>query len=71
MPVIYLRHPKHGTKVAMSHMEARDDYEWGWEEYDPNDPEEMESPAPFEEGVSGVSANELSVKRRRKSSATA
>lgn len=68
---IYLRHPRHGTKVAISHQEARDDMEWGWEEYDPNDPDEMETPASSEEEASGVSANALSVKRRRRSSATA
>lgn len=51
----------------MSHMEARDDYEWGWEEYDPNDPEEMETPASSEEGASGASVNQLKAKNRRKS----
>ena len=68
---IYLRHARHGTKVAISQQEARDDMEWGWEEYDPNDPDEMETPASSEEEASGVSANALSVKRRRRSSATA
>ena len=68
---IYLRHPRHGTKIAISLHEAREDMEWGWEEFDPSDPEELESPASPEEEASGVSANALSVKRRRKSSATA
>jgi len=53
---IYLRHPRHGTKVAISQQEARD---------------EMETPASSVEEASGVSANALSVKRRRRSSATA
>lgn len=66
---IYLRHPRHGTKVAISHQEARDDMEWGWEEYDPNDPDEMETPAASEEEPSGASVNQLSGKRRRKQSA--
>lgn len=33
--VIYLRHPKHGTKVAVSEVEATDDKRNGWEEYKP------------------------------------
>lgn len=65
---IYLRHPRHGTKIAISLQEARDDMEWGWEEYDPNDPDEMETPAPSEEEVSGASSNQLKAKSRRKSS---
>lgn len=36
MPVIYLRHPKHGAKVAISEMEAENDIANGWEEFDPN-----------------------------------
>jgi hypothetical protein len=63
---IYLRHPRHGTKVAISQQEARDDMEWGWEEYDPNDPDEMETPTSSEEEASGVSANALRPKRGRK-----
>jgi len=35
MPVIYLRHPVHGKKVAISHAEAQDDSAHGWEEFDP------------------------------------
>jgi hypothetical protein len=35
MPVIYLRHFVHGTKVAISHEEAEGDIENGWEEFDP------------------------------------
>jgi hypothetical protein len=36
MPVIYLRHPVHGAKVAISHDEAQNDSAQGWEEFDPN-----------------------------------
>lgn len=36
MAVIYLRHPVHGAKVAISHMEVEHDTQNGWEEYDPN-----------------------------------
>lgn len=35
MAVIYLRHPKHGAKVAISEVEARLDIDNGWEEFDP------------------------------------
>jgi hypothetical protein len=67
MAVIYLRHERHGTKVACSWHEARDDMEWGWEEYDPNDPDEMETPAPSEMEASENSGNALrATKRRRK-----
>ena len=37
MAVIYLRHPPHGAKVAISDMEVEHDRQNGWEEYDPND----------------------------------
>lgn len=33
--VIYLRHPVHGTKVAISREEAAYDKGLGWEEFDP------------------------------------
>lgn len=33
MSVIYLKHPKHGKKVAISEMEAVADEENGWERY--------------------------------------
>lgn len=65
---IYLRHARHGTKIAISLQEARDDMEWGWEEYDPNDPDEMEPPASPETEPSGDSSNELRARRRHKAS---
>lgn len=37
MAVIYLRHPDHGAKVAISEMEAENDMQNGWEEFDPAD----------------------------------
>lgn len=37
MAVIYLRHPVHGAKVAISEMEAENDMQNGWEEFDPSD----------------------------------
>jgi hypothetical protein len=56
---IYLRHPVHGLKVAISDMEAAMDYEHGWEEYDP-----LEPAAPQEEPAASPEPNQL--KRRRK-----
>lgn len=38
MAVIYLRHPVHGAKVAISDMEAENDLQNGWEYFDPTDP---------------------------------
>lgn len=35
MAVIYLKHPIHGAKVAISDMEAEADMQNGWEEFDP------------------------------------
>lgn len=51
--VIYLRHPVHGTKVAISHLEVEYDEREGWERFDPSDPAEA---APV--------VNELAPKRR-------
>lgn len=35
MAVIYLQHPTHGAKVAVSEMEAEYDIQNGWMEFDP------------------------------------
>lgn len=35
MAVIYLKHPQHGAKVAISELEAENDMQNGWEEFDP------------------------------------
>jgi hypothetical protein len=40
MPIIYLRHPVHGTKIASLDMEAEFDEENGWERYNPEEPVE-------------------------------
>jgi hypothetical protein len=68
MPNIYLRHPKHGEKVAISWLEAREDMEYGWEEFDPSDPDDTESPASSEMAASESSGagNALRARRRRK-----
>ena len=52
---IYLRHPKHGTKVAIADAEADADERNGWVRYTPGEPE-----APV---------NELEAKRRRRPAA--
>ena len=36
MANIYLRHPRHGAKVAISTQEAAADMRNGWIEFDPN-----------------------------------
>jgi hypothetical protein len=67
MPNIYLRHAKHGEKVAISWLEAREDMEHGWEEFDPSDLDDSESPASSEMAASETSApNALRTRRRRK-----
>jgi hypothetical protein len=38
MSVIYLRHPQHGAKVAISEHEAAQDEMFGWERFDPTAP---------------------------------
>lgn len=53
---IYLRHPRHGTKVAISEMEARGDEENGWVRYNPDTPSDEDDAAPV--------VNELEVRRR-------
>jgi hypothetical protein len=41
---IYLRHPVHGTKVAIAHAEAEMDEQNGWEVYDPTAEEDFAEP---------------------------
>jgi hypothetical protein len=73
MAVIYLKHPKHGTKVAISDLEADNDAQNGWEEYDPNAtvdldddmPDEPAAPAAAEPEPEPVEpVNELQPRRR-------
>ena len=67
MPNIYLRHPKHGAKVAISWNEAQEDMQQGWEEFDPSDPDDSESPASSDMAASEDSGqNALRARRRRK-----
>jgi len=65
MSNIYLRHPTHGAKVAISWNEAQEDLAHGWEEFDPSNPDDSESPASVEEPASETSGNALRRRRRR------
>lgn len=56
--VIYLTHPVHGTKVAISDVEAETDEKNGWSRYNPDTPAEV------------VAANELVVRRQKRTSKT-
>ena len=63
MPIIYMKHPIHGTKVATMDAEAEHDEAQGWERYEldtqPKIVEEVEE-------VIAAPVNTLEVKRRRK-----
>ena len=65
MPIIYMKHPIHGTKVATMDAEAEHDEAQGWERYEldtqPKIVEEVEE-------VIAAPVNTLEVKRRRKTS---
>ena len=66
MPIIYLQHPKHGTKVANMDLEADFDEQNGWERYNPDTPSAPEVVAPEVEAPEvAAPTNELEVKRRR------
>jgi len=43
MPIIYMRHPVHGAKVATMEMEAEYDERNGWERYTPGQDEDDEA----------------------------
>jgi hypothetical protein len=42
MPIIYMRHPIHGAKVATLEMEAEYDERSGWERYTPDQDDDVE-----------------------------
>lgn len=64
MPIIYLKHPIHGTKVATMDAEAEHDEAQGWERYElDTQPEIVEEVV---EKVIAAPVNTLDVKRRRK-----
>ena len=57
MPIIYLRHEIHGTKIATMDLEAEQDEQNGWERYTPG----QDTPP--------VAVNDLIVRRRLRESA--
>ena len=68
MPIIYLKHPIHGTKVATIDAEADYDEAQGWKRYDLNTQSEVVAEVFVElEEVIAAPVNTLEVKRRRKS----
>jgi hypothetical protein len=64
MPIVYLKHPIHGSKIATIDAEVQYDEQNGWTRY------ELDTqPAPVVKEVKEVIAapvNTLDVKRRRK-----
>jgi hypothetical protein len=64
MPIIYLKHPIHGTKVATMDAEAEYDESNGWTRYElDTQPEIVEE---IVKEVIAAPVNTLDVKRRRK-----
>ena len=59
MAVIYLVHPVHGAKVAISEHEADYDEMHGWMRYDPTTPDEAD------EDEDEAPVNEMAVPKRR------
>lgn len=71
MPIIYLKHPIHGLKVAISDMEAAHDETHGWSRYtlDTLFPQEPPAPEPAPAAMpAAATANALDGRRRRRSS---
>lgn len=67
MPIIYLEHPIHGTKVATMDAEAENDEQNGWVRYTVDTPSiSVEVEAVEESTEEAAPVNTLEVKRRRK-----
>lgn len=67
MPIIYLEHPIHGTKVATMDAEAENDEQNGWVRYTVDTPSISEEVEAVEESTEEAApVNTLEVKRRRK-----
>jgi hypothetical protein len=49
--MIYMRHPVHGTKVAVMEAEAIYDEESGWKRYTPGEPPPLDVSEPVNELV--------------------
>ena len=67
MPIIYLKHPDHGNKIATMEAEAEFDEQNGWVRYTLDTPSISEEVETVEEATEvAAPVNTLEVKRRRK-----
>jgi len=67
MPIIYLKHPDHGTKVATMELEAENDEQNGWVIYTHDTPSISVKVETVEKSAEiAAPVNTLEVKRRRK-----
>ncbi len=67
MPIIYLKHPDHGNKIATMEAEAEFDEQNGWVRYTLDTPSISEEVEAVEEPTEAAApVNTLEVKRRRK-----
>ena len=67
MPIIYLKHPIHGAKVATMEMEAEYDEQNGWVRYNLDEPaQEAELPAFLQEPVNELTAPRKGRPRKNK-----
>ena len=64
MPIIYMKHPIHGTKVATMELEAEHDKTHGWERYELDTQPE---PVAEVEELIAAPVNTLEKRTRRKS----
>ena len=65
MPVIYLKHPKHGAKVATNVDEARTDISNGWAIFTPGVKAIEPTPAPSQAEPDAPTINALPSRRGR------
>lgn len=67
MPIIYLKHPIHGNKIATMDAEAEYDEQNGWVRYTVDTPSiSVEVEAVEESTEEAAPVNTLEIKRRRK-----
>jgi len=65
MPIIYLKHPDHGNKVATMDLEAEFDEQNGWVRYTHDTPSISEEIVESDVEEQAAPVNTLDVKRRR------
>jgi hypothetical protein len=66
MPIIYLKHPVHGTKIANMEAEAENDEQNDWVRYTLDTPSISEETTELDIEEQAAPVNTLEVKRRRK-----